>query len=134
MSMTDPLADMLTRLRNGQSARLEVIHSPFSTLRKNVLDVLKREGFIKDFSEEPDDANPKLKRLRIALRYHEGQPVIKEIKRISKPGCRQYSSIKDLGRFFNGLGIAILSTPKGVMTDYEARRANVGGEVLCSVF
>ncbi len=130
--MTDTLADMLTRIRNGQSANLYTVTSPFSRLGGNVLDVLKREGYIRDYQKIDNDNNkPELK---IELKYVEGVAVIKEIHKVSKPGRRKYSKIADLPKFYNGLGIAIISTPKGVMSDYEARQHNVGGEVLCTVF
>ena len=132
MAVSDPLGDMLTRIRNGQSAKMAAIHSPSSKLRRNVLEVLKREGYIRGYDEEAEvngSAN-----LRIELKYHDGEPVIREIKRISKPGRRVYSKIADLARFYNGLGISILSTPRGIMSDHEARAANVGGEVLCRIF
>jgi small subunit ribosomal protein S8 len=132
MAMSDPLGDMLTRIRNGQRARMSVVSSPHSKLRSNVLDVLQREGYIRGWSES--EMRKGLHELRIELKYHEGEPVIKEIKRVSKPGRRVYTKIKDLPRVYNGLGIAILSTPQGVMSDTEARTANVGGEVLCRVF
>ena len=132
MSLSDPLGDMLTRIRNGQSARMSTIDSPASKLRRNVLEVLKREGYIRDFGEEAEVNGAG--KLRIELKYHEGEPVIREIKRISKPGRRVYSKISDLQRVYNGLGISILSTPRGVMSDSEARVAKVGGEVLCRVF
>jgi len=132
MSMSDPLGDMLTRIRNGQSARKNVVISPSSKLRANVLDVLRREGYIRGFSEE--ELRQGVGEITIELKYFEGEPVIKEIKRISKPGRRVYRKIKDLPKVYNGLGIAILSTPRGVMSDNEARAANVGGEVLCQVF
>ena len=132
MSMTDPLGDMLTRIRNAQRARMSVVASPASKLRTNVLEVLQREGYIRGYSESEQRAG--VRELRIELKYHEGEPVIKEIKRVSKPGRRVYTKIGDLGRVYNGLGISILSTPRGVMSDTEARTANVGGEVLCSVF
>lgn len=132
MSMSDPLGDMLTRIRNGQSARKSVISSPASRLRTNVLEVLQREGYIRGFSQ--DDVRAGVSEIKIELKYSEGEPVIKEIKRVSTPGRRVYSKIKDLPRVYNGLGIAILSTPRGVMSDNEARAANVGGEVLCQVF
>jgi len=131
MAMSDPLGDMLTRIRNGQRARMSVVSSPHSKLRSNVLDVLQREGYIRGLSES--EMRKGLHELRIELKYHEGEPVIKEIKRVSKPGRRVYTKIKDLPRVYNGLGIAILSTPQGVMSDSEARTANVGGEVLCRV-
>lgn len=132
MSLSDPLGDMLTRIRNGQKARMQAVVSPASKLRTNVLEVLKREGYIRGYTV--DDVRPGVKNLRIELKYHEGEPVIKEIHRVSKPGRRVYSKIADLARFYNGLGISILSTPRGVMSDAEARAANVGGEVLCKVF
>jgi small subunit ribosomal protein S8 len=132
MTMTDPLGDMLTRIRNAQRARMSVVSSPASKLRTNVLEVLRREGYIRGYSES--QMRKGLNELRIELKYHEGEPVIKEIKRVSTPGRRVYSKIKDLPRVYNGLGIAILSTPQGVMSDSEARAANVGGEVLCRVF
>ena len=132
MAMSDPLGDMLTRIRNGQSARKAVIVSPASRLRTNVLEVLQREGYIRGYSQE--DIRAGVSEIKIELKYSEGEPVIKEIKRVSKPGRRVYSKIKDLPRVYNGLGIAILSTPRGVMSDNEARAANVGGEVLCQAF
>ena len=132
MAMSDPIGDMLTRIRNGQRARMSVVSSPASKLRSNVLEVLKREGYIRGYSES--EMRKGLHELRIELKYHEGEPVIKEIKRVSTPGRRVYTKIKDLPRVYNGLGIAILSTPQGVMSDSEARVANVGGEVLCRVF
>ena len=132
MSMTDPLADMLTRIRNGQMRHKPSVNSPASKLRANVLEVLKREGFIRGFSRlEEDVGKPELV---IELKYYEGEPVIRRIKRVSRPGRRVYSKIKELPRVYNGLGITILSTPRGVMSDQEARAANVGGEVLCRVF
>ena len=132
MSMTDPLGDMLTRIRNGQRANKSTITSPASNLRASVLDVLIREGYIRGY--ERVDVRAGIAELRIELKYHEGQPVIREISRVSKPGRRVYSKIADLRRVANGLGITILSTPRGVMSDVEARAQNVGGEVLCEVF
>ena len=132
MTMSDPLGDMLTRIRNAQGARKSIVVSPASKLRANVLDVLQREGFIRGFSEA--ELRPGISEITIELKYHEGSPVIKKIKRVSRPGRRVYRKIKDLPRVYNGLGIAILSTPRGVMSDNEARAANVGGEVLCQVF
>ena len=132
MSMSDPLGDMLTRIRNGQNARKSVVSSPASRFRSNVLEVLKREGYIRNYASV--DVRPGLKELKIELKYHEGQPVISEIKRVSRPGRRVYYGIRDLPRVYNGLGIAILSTPRGVLSDNEARTAKVGGEVLCHVF
>ena len=132
MVMTDPLADMLTRIRNGQRAGKSSITSPASKLRVNVLDVLKREGYIRNY--KAGEARPGIAELTIELKYHDGTPVIKEIDRISTPGRRVYAKIADLPRIYGGLGISILSTPRGVMSDVEARAANVGGEVLCRVF
>ncbi|MGE4482809.1 30S ribosomal protein S8 [Acidocella sp.] len=132
MSMSDPLGDMLTRIRNAQHSRMTSCVAPASNLRANVLEVLKREGFIRGFSRE--DVRPGVAQLRIELKYNDGQPVIKEISRVSRPGRRVYSKIKELPRVYNGLGVSILSTPRGVMSDVEARAANVGGEVLCRVF
>jgi small subunit ribosomal protein S8 len=132
MGMSDPLGDMLTRIRNGQGAKLAVIECPASSFRKHVLDVLQKEGFIRGFSENKAETGPAM--LQIELKYYEGDAVIRRIDRVSKPGRRVYAKIKDLARYYNGLGISILSTPRGVMSDNEARAANVGGEVLCRVF
>ena len=132
MSMSDPLGDMLTRIRNGQSAGKSVVSSPASRLRSNVLEVLKREGYIRDYSAV--EVRTGVSELKIELKYHEGAPVIQQIQRVSRPGRRVYSGIKELKRVYNGLGISILSTPRGVLSDNEARDANVGGEVLCMVF
>lgn len=129
--MNDPLGDLLTRIRNGQKARMSAVTSPSSRLRANVLEVLKREGYIRNFSVDGTKPGGEI---TVELKYHEGTPVIKEINRVSKPGRRVYSKIADLPRYYNGLGISILSTPRGVMSDGEARTANVGGEVLCRVF
>lgn len=131
MALTDPLGDMLARIRNGQQAGKAAIASPASKLRMNVLEVLKKEGYIRGY-ELVEDGNKR--NIRIELKYFEGEPVIKTIDRVSKPGRRVYSAIKDLGKVRGGLGISILSTPRGVMSDTEARAANVGGEVLCRVF
>lgn len=130
MSLSDPLGDMLTRIRNGQKARKTEISSPASKLRRNVLEVLQREGYIRGYRLE-ERQHPEI---AIELKYHNGDPVIRELKRISKPGRRVYSGVEDLPRIYNGLGIAILSTPRGVLSDGEAREAHVGGEVLCMVF
>jgi len=132
VSLSDPLGDLLTRIRNAQRARQSRCTAPASKLRENVLDVLKREGYIRAFSTE--ELRPGIKVIAIELKYSEGEPAIKEITRVSKPGRRVYSKIAELQKFYNGLGISILSTPKGVMSDHEARTANVGGEVLCRVF
>ncbi len=130
--MTDPLGDLLTRIRNAQQARKATVQSPASKIRANVLEVLQREGYIRGYSRE--EVRPGVAELTIELKFVEGEPVIREITRISKPGRRVYSRITDLPRVYNGLGISILSTPKGVMSDNEARAANLGGEVLCRVF
>ncbi len=132
MSMSDTLGDMLTRIRNGQSAKKSVVDAPASRFRGNVLDVLKREGYIRNFSQI--EKRPGIFEFKIELKYFDGKPVISEIKRVSTPGRRVYSSINDLPKTYNGLGISILSTPRGVMSDNEARAAQVGGEVLCQVF
>ena len=131
MAMTDPLGDMLTRIRNGQSARKDSILTPASKLRANVLDVLQREGYIRGYSEEELAGQ---KGLRIELKYFEGQPAILHLARVSKPGRRVYSGSSDLPRIRNGLGMTIVSTPRGVLSDAEARDQNVGGEVLAEVF
>src|SRR5260370_16347559 len=130
--MTDPVGDLLTRIRNGQSARLESVTVPASRLRSNVLDVLQREGYIRGWFEE--ELRPGVKELRIELKYDNGRPVIKEIKPVSTPGRRVYSNIRELPSHFNGLGIAILSTPRGAMSDAEARPAKCGGEDLRKEF
>ena len=132
MAMSDPLGDMLTRIRNAQRSRDSKVRAPASRLRSNVLEVLKREGYIRGFHQV--EIRPGLSELEIELKYAEGEPAIREIKRVSTPGRRVYSKIKELPRYYNGLGISILSTPRGVMSDNEARVANVGGEVLCRVF
>ncbi len=132
MSMSDTLGDMLTRIRNGQTTNKKVVDAPASRFRKNVLEVLKREGFIRNFEEK--ETKPGINFFEIELKYYNGKPVITEIKRVSKPGRRVYSSIKNLQKTYNGLGISILSTPRGVMSDNEAREANVGGEVLCTIY
>jgi len=132
MAMTDPVGDLLTRIRNGQAARLDSVTVPASRMRSNVLDVLQREGYIRGWFEE--ELRKGVKELRIELKYDNGRPVIREIKRVSTPGRRVYSSVTAMPRVSNGLGVTILSTPKGVMADHEAREKNVGGEVLCMVF
>ena len=132
MSMSDTLGDMLTRIRNGQSAKKSVVDAPASRFRGNVLDVLKREGYIRNYSQI--EKRPGINEFKIELKYYDGKPVISEIKRVSTPGRRIYSGIKDLPKVYNGLGISIISTPRGVMSDNEARAAQVGGEVLCQVF
>jgi small subunit ribosomal protein S8 len=132
MSFNDPLSDLVTRIRNGQAARLSSIKSPASKLRTSLLEVLKREGYIRDYAVAQQDNG--VAELTVELKYSEGQPVIREIKRVSKPGRRVYTQVKDVPRVYNGLGISILSTPRGVLSDKEAREANVGGEILCRVF
>lgn len=132
MAMSDPLGDMLTRIRNGQQARLDVVLCPASKLRRNVLEVLKGEGYIRGYAEDTDSSGKPA--FRIELKYFEGTPVIRKLKRVSTPGRRVYSAVKDINRVHNGLGVSILSTPQGVMTDHSARSLNVGGEVLCEVF
>jgi small subunit ribosomal protein S8 len=130
--MNDPLGDMLTRIRNAQQRRRPKVSSPASKLRERVLDVLTTEGYIRGYARiEPKDGPPEFE---IELKYSNGQPAIREIKRISKPGRRVYSAVRDLSTVANGLGVAILSTPKGVMSDARAREENVGGEILCNVF
>ena len=132
MSLTDPLGDMLTRIRNGLMRGKSKISTPNSKLRARVLDVLQTEGYIRGYSQV-DFGNGKSE-LEIELKYYERSPVIREIARISKPGRRVYASVKNIPNVANGLGIAILSTPKGVMADHDAREQNVGGEVLCQIF
>ena len=131
MAVTDPLGDLLTRIRNGQRAKKDSVLTPASKLRVRVLDVLQREGYIRGYSEE--QMGPAAG-LRIELKYFEGQPAIKHVARVSKPGRRIYSGSNDLPRIMNGLGITIVSTPRGVLSDSEAREQNVGGEVLAEVF
>ena len=132
MAMSDPLGDMLTRIRNGQMASKSAIKEPASKLRANVLEVLRREGYIRGF--ETVDLGGGKSELSIELKYHNGEPVIRELRRVSKPGRRIYKGVNDLPSVYNGLGIAIVSTPRGVLSDAEAREARVGGEVLCTVF
>ena len=132
MSMNDPLGDMLTRIRNAQLRGKSTVRTPASKLRAWVLDVLKDEGYIRGYERTTSAAgHPELE---ISLKYYEGTPVIREIKRVSKPGRRVYSGSQDLPSVRQGLGVSIVSTPKGVMSDAAARSANVGGEVLCTVF
>ena len=132
MTFTDPIGDMFSRIRNGQMRSLNSIEIPSSNYRKNILEILKREGYIKDFFIEKNENN-KIS-LKISLKYYEGDPVIKEIKRISKPGRRVYSRAVSIPKVQNGLGVAILSTSKGVMSDDDARKNNLGGEIICRVF
>jgi small subunit ribosomal protein S8 len=132
MTVSDPLGDMLTRIRNAQMRKKSTVTTPGSSLRARVLDVLKTEGYIRDYSTTSFDAGRT--EFNIELKYFDGAPVIREIARVSKPGRRVYAAVDKLPRVSNGLGIAIVSTPKGVMADHDARDQNVGGEVLCTVF
>jgi small subunit ribosomal protein S8 len=131
MSMNDPLGDLLTRIRNAQLRNKSKVSSPGSRLRESVLEVLKSEGYIRGYAVVERDGRSELE---VELKYFDGEPVIREIERISKPGRRVYTSVRNLPRINNGLGVAIVSTPKGVMADHAARDANVGGEILCTVF
>lgn len=130
--VSDTLGDMLTRIRNGQTANMAVVTCPASRHRRDVLETLAREGYIRGYTEVKKGTAQA--QFEIELKYYEGAPAIRKIERVSTPGRRVYSGIKDLGRVFNGLGISILSTPRGVLSDSEARAQNVGGEVLCRVF
>ena len=132
MSMNDPLGDMLTRIRNAQMRGKSTVSSPASKLRAWVLDVLTDEGYIRGYDRKSSENGQG--ELVISLKYFEGEPVIRELKRVSKPGRRVYVSVKSIPQVANGLGISILSTPKGVMADHDAREQNVGGEVLCTVW
>jgi small subunit ribosomal protein S8 len=132
MSVNDPLGDLLSRIRNAQMRNKQKVSTPGSKMRARVLEVLKNEGYIRGYSSvEHKDGRSEFE---IELKYFDGSPVIREIERVSRPGRRVYASVKALPRVNNGLGISILSTPKGVMADHEARDANVGGEILCTVF
>jgi small subunit ribosomal protein S8 len=132
MAMNDPIGDMITRIRNAQERAKSKVSTPGSRLRASVLDVLKSEGYIRDYATV-EHKNGRTE-FEIELKYFDGEPVIREIERVSKPGRRVYASVKALPRINNGLGVAIVSTPKGVMADHAARDANVGGEILCTVF
>ena len=132
MSMTDPIGDLITRIRNAQQRAKSKVSTPASKLRERVLEVLKTEGYIRGYATVAHSDGRS--EIEIELKYFDGAPVIREIERISKPGRRVYVSVKTLPRVNNGLGISILSTPKGVMADHDARDANVGGEILCTVF
>jgi small subunit ribosomal protein S8 len=132
MSVNDPLGDMIARIRNAQMRGRSTVRTPASTLRRRVLEVLQAEGYIRGFEvADGGDGKPEIE---IALKYHDGRPAIRELKRVSKPGRRAYSGVKALPSVRNGLGVAIVSTPRGVMSDAQARADNVGGEVLCTVF
>jgi small subunit ribosomal protein S8 len=130
--MSDPLGDMLTRIRNAQMRKSSKVSTPGSQLRRNVLDVLQHEGYIRGYSTVDFDNGRS--EFEIELKYYDGEPVIRDVERVSRPGRRVYVSVKNIPRVANGLGVSILSTPKGVMSDAEARDQNVGGEVLCRVF
>ena len=132
MAVNDPIGDLITRIRNAQARNKSKVSTPGSSLRVRVLDVLKSEGYIRGYATlETKDGRSEIE---IELKYFDGEPVIREIERVSKPGRRVYASVKALPRINNGLGVAIVSTPKGVMADHAARDANVGGEILCTVF
>lgn len=131
MSMNDPLGDLLTRIRNAQMRNKSKVSSPNSRLRESVLEVLKTEGYIRGYAVVEKDGRSEIE---VELKYFDGEPVIREIERVSKPGRRVYTSVKNMPRINNGLGVTIVSTPKGVMADHDARDANVGGEILCTVF
>ena len=132
MTLADPIGDMISRIRNGQMRLLSSVNIPASNFRLQILEVLKNEGYISNFILEKEENNKKT--LKVDLKYYEGNPVIKEIKRVSKPGRRIYSRAYSIPRIQNGLGLAIISTPKGVMSDNEARKNNIGGEIICRVF
>jgi small subunit ribosomal protein S8 len=131
MHMNDPLGDMLTRIRNASMRGKSTVRTPASKIRKWVLDVLQSEGYIRGYEEVTEDGHPEIE---ISLKYFDGQPVIRELRRVSTPGRRVYSGVKEIPQVRQGLGVAIVSTPRGVMSDAQARTANVGGEVLCTVF
>ena len=131
MPMNDPLGDLLSRIRNAQMRNKSKVSSPNSRLRESVLEVLKAEGYIRGYAVVEKDGRAEIE---IELKYFDGEPVIREIERVSKPGRRVYTSVKNMPRINNGLGVTIVSTPKGVMADHDARDANVGGEILCTVF
>ena len=132
MTMSDPIADMITRVRNGQRAQKSSVSTPASKMRGAILDVLQKEGYIRGYTRSEDaDGKPTFE---IELKYSEGKAVIVEIQRVSRPGRRVYSGVEDIPRIYSGLGISIVSTPRGVLSDIEARKHNVGGEILCRVF
>ncbi len=131
MPMNDPVGDLLTRIRNAQMRNKSKVTSPNSKLRESLLEVLKNEGYIRGYAVVEKDGRSEIE---IELKYFDGEPVIREIERVSKPGRRVYTSVKNMPRVNNGLGVTIVSTPKGVMADHDARDANVGGEILCTVF
>ena len=131
MTMTDPISDLLTRIRNGQQVKKASISSPASKIKLAILKVMKEEGFIRDYSLTEDTRG---KIIEISLKYYHGEPVIKEIVRISKPGLRVYSSVKGMPVYINNMGISIISTSKGVMTNFKAKEINIGGEVICRIY
>ena len=132
MSLTDPISDMIARIRNAQLRTLNTVSIPNSKFRARILDVLKEEGYISDYKPSSKEKNNKF--LLVDLKYHNGIPVIKEISRVSKPGRRIYSKAESIPKIQNGLGIAIVSTSKGIMTDNDARNKKIGGEIICKVF
>ncbi len=132
MTLVDPIGDMFTRIRNGQMRNLSSVLIPASKFRSKILEILKTEGYINNFFFENNDDNKKV--IKVNLKYYEGTPVIKEIKRISKPGRRVYSRATSIPKIQNGLGMAIISTSQGVMSDIQARKNNIGGEIICKVF
>tara|TARA_Y100000817_G_scaffold173136_1_gene135242 strand:- start:137 stop:535 length:399 start_codon:yes stop_codon:yes gene_type:complete len=132
MTLVDPIGDMFTRIRNGQMRNLKSVNIPASKFRSKILEILKSEGYINSFFLESNDNNKKI--IKVNLKYYEGTPVIKEIKRISKPGRRVYSRATSIPKIQNGLGMAIISTSQGVMSDIQARKNNIGGEIICKVF
>ena len=132
MAIIDPIGDMFTRIRNGQMRNLKSVNIPASKFRSKILEILKSEGYINSFFLESNDNNKKI--IKVNLKYYEGTPVIKEIKRISKPGRRVYSRATSIPKIQNGLGMAIISTSQGVMSDIQARKNNIGGEIICKVF
>ena len=132
MSLSDPIGDMIARVKNAQSRNHKKVHLPSSNFKAKIADILKNEGFIKDFKINAEDNNKTI--LSLELKYHSGNPVINAFERVSKPGRRIFSSADSLPKINNGLGIAIISTPKGVMTDIDARKKRVGGEIICKVF
>ena len=132
MTLVDPIGDMFTRIRNGQMRNLASVNVPASKFRSKILEILRTEGYINNFYLESSENNKKM--IKVNLKYYEGSPVIKEIKRISKPGRRVYSRATSIPKIQNGLGMAILSTSQGVMSDIDARKNNIGGEIICKVF
>ena len=132
MSLSDPIGDMIARVKNAQSRNHKKVNLPSSNFKVKIADILKNEGFIKDFKVDNEDNNKTI--LSLELKYHSGNPVINAFERVSKPGRRIFSSADSLPKINNGLGIAIISTPKGVMTDIDARKQRVGGEIICKVF